>query len=218
MLDVTNGVITKFWIKLVNYLPDFFGGVLILIIGLILSSVFKKVLLTLFSFFRLETVLEKTKLAERREVKLWEEILAETLRWTIIVLFLIPTLEAWGLSRATVVLNQFLFYLPNVIVAVIISFIGIIVSNLAADLVKHSIRTLGSASANTLSVFAKSSIIFFTILIVMNQLGVAQDLIRILFTGIVIMLALAGGLAFGLGGKDIAQKLLEELHKKIKQP
>ncbi len=49
----------------------------------------------------------------------------------------------------------------------------------------------------------------------MNQLGVAQDLIRILFTGIVAMLALAGGLAFGLGGKEIAKEILEELKKKL---
>jgi len=49
----------------------------------------------------------------------------------------------------------------------------------------------------------------------MNQLGVAQDLIRIFFTGIVAMIAIAGGLAFGLGGKDVARDLLEDLKKKL---
>jgi len=142
--------------------------------------------------------------------------LAEILRWTVIIMFLIPTLEVWGLSRATGVINQLLLYLPNVIVAVIIGFIGSIVSNLGADLVKSSIKSLGVASANTLAIFTRSAIIFFTVLVIMNQLGVAQDLIRILFTGIVVMLAIAGGLAFGLGGKDLAKNLLEQLQKKIK--
>ncbi len=132
------------------------------------------------------------------------------------VLFLIPTLEVWGLSRATAVLNQFLFYLPNVIVAVVIAFIGLLASNLTADLVRHSIRTIGSTSANAIAVSAKGAIIFFTVLVVLNQLGVAQDLIRILFTGIIAMLTIAGGLAFGLGGKDIAKDCLEELRKRIK--
>jgi hypothetical protein len=58
-------------------------------------------------------------------------------------------------------------------------------------------------------------ILFFTALVVLNQLGVAQDLIRILFTGIVFMVTIAGGLAFGLGGKDLARDILMELKKKI---
>jgi hypothetical protein len=69
--------------------------------------------------------------------------------------------------------------------------------------------------AGTLSAFAKSTIIFFTVLVMMNQLGVAQDLIRIFFTGLVAMVAIAGGLAFGLGGKDTAKEILENLRKKL---
>jgi len=216
MINLVNNVLINFWHKFSNYLPDFFGGVLILIIGLVAASILKRFLLTILRFLKIERILEKTKLLAKGEVKIWEEVLTEILRWTVVILFLIPTLEVWGLSRATAVLNQFLFYLPNVIVAVIIAFIGLLASNLVADLVKHSIKTIGSSSANTLSVLAKGVIVFFTILIVLSQLGVAQDLIRILFTGIIAMLAIAGGLAFGLGGKDIAKDYLEELRKRIK--
>jgi uncharacterized membrane protein len=112
------------------------------------------------------------------------------------------------------VLNQFLFYIPNIIVAVIIGFIGIIISNMVAEIVRTSLR---SPSADTLAIIAKSLIIFFVVLVVLNQLGVAQDLIKILFTGIVAMVAIAGGLAFGLGGKDVAEDLLQSLVKKLKQ-
>lgn len=215
MFEPIQEVITRFWEKFTNYLPGFFAGLLILAIGLALASLLKRILLTLFAFFKVDSLLNKTKLIGKNEVKLWEEILTEILKWTVIILFLIPTLEVWGLSRATVVLNQFLFYLPNVIAAVIIGFIGLIAANLAADLVSHSIKTLGATSANTLAVFSKSVLIFFTILIILNQLGVAQELIRILFTGIVAMLALAGGLAFGLGGKDLAKELLENLKQRL---
>jgi len=216
MIDLVNNVLVKFWIKLSNYIPDFFGGLLILIIGLISASIIKQFLLTVFRFLKLENLMEKTKLLAKNEVKIWEEVLTEILKWTVVVLFLIPTLEVWGLSRATAVLNQFLFYLPNVIVAVVIAFIGLLASNLVADLVRHSIKTIGSTSGNAIAVSAKGAIIFFTVLIVLNQLGVAQDLIRILFTGIIAMLAIAGGLAFGLGGKDLAKEMLEELRRKIK--
>lgn len=215
MIEVVNSFITNFLWKLVDYLPNFFGGLLILLIGLILSSLLKRILLSLLSFFKLSYLLQKTRLMNKSEVRVWEEVLAEILRWTVVILFLIPTLEVWGLSRATGVLNQFLFYLPNVIIAVVIGFVGLLASNLISDLVRHSVRTMGASSANTLAIFSKWVIVFFTALVVLSQLGVAQDLIRILLTGIVAMVALAGGLAFGLGGRDMAKEILEEMKKKF---
>jgi len=217
MFSNTNDVIIQFWVKFINFIPDFFAGLIILFIGLFVSVVLKKILLTLFTFFRVDALLNKTRLITQKEVRLWEEILAELLRWTIIILFLVPTLEAWGLSKATAVLNQFLFYIPNIIVAVIVGFVGIISSNLISDVVKNSVKSLGQSSANTLAVFSRSTVLFFIILIMLNQLGVAQDLIRIFFTGLITMLAIAGGLAFGLGGKDSAKEIIEDLRKKLKQ-
>lgn len=216
MTDFFNTFILDFLQKLLNYLPNFFSGLIIFVIGLLLGGILKQVLLSLLSFFRIADLFQKTKLVGRNEVKVWEEILAEVSKWTVVVLFLIPTLEVWGLSRATVVINQLLFYLPNVIAAVIIGFVGLVAGNLASQVVKSSFKTIGATSAATLAVFTRSVILFFTVLVVLNQLGVAQDLIRILVTGIVAMLAIAGGLAFGLGGQGVAKEILEELKNKFK--
>ncbi len=216
MFELVNNILLSFFNRVVSYLPYFFGGLIILLIGLVLASLLKRILLSLFAFFRLANLLQSLKLMNQKEVRVWEEVLAEVLRWTIVILFLIPTLEVWGLSRATPVLNQFLLYLPNVLIAVVIGFIGLLAANLVSDLVMSSIKAIGATSARTLAYASKVAIIFFTILVVMNQLGVAQDLIRILFTGIVAMLAIACGLAFGLGGQDLARDLLDILRKKIK--
>ena len=216
LIDTVNSIVQPFWKSFVTFLPVLFGGLLILIIGLVVANLLKSILITLFSFLKLERLFQNTKAIEKGEIKLWEDVIAEIVRWTIIILFLIPTLQVWGLSEATTVLNQILFYIPNVVIAVVIGFVGLVSSNLLANVVKRTIKTLGSTTANTLAVFTKSVIVFFTILVVLNQLGVAQDIIRILLTGIIGMLALAGGLAFGLGGKDIARDLLSELTKKVK--
>lgn len=216
MIEAVNSILRQFWVSFVTYLPDFFGGLIILIIGLIVANLLKKLLLTLFDFFRFEKWFSGQQGISKNEVRLWEEVLVEILRWTVVILFLVPTLEVWGLSRATAVINQLLLYLPNVIVAVVIGFVGLVASNLVSDVVRRSVSTFGARSANTLAVFAKTVIVFFTALVVLNQLGVAQDLIRILFTGIVGMLAIAGGLAFGLGGRDMAKEALDDLKRKMK--
>jgi len=216
MIELTNTILIDFFQRLGLFLPSLLGGLIILVIGMLIGGIVKHILLSLFSFIKVESLFEKAKLFKKAEVKIWEEVLIEILKWALIIVFLVPALEVWGLSQATVFLNQFLLYLPNVIVAVVIAFVGLLSANLVSDLVRHSVKSIGVASANSLAVFSKGAITFFTVLVVLNQLGVAQDLIRILFTGIVAMLALAGGLAFGLGGRDLAKDILEELKNRLK--
>ncbi|MFQ5452119.1 MAG: hypothetical protein ACE5DQ_01000 [Candidatus Paceibacterota bacterium] len=201
---------------LVAFIPNLIGGLILIAIGLILAQIVRHLLYSLFSFFRLGELLKRAKMGTQREVRIWEEIVTEIIRWAIIILFLIPAAEVWGLSRITNVLDRFLFYLPNVLIAVVIGFIGLVFANLASDLVRHSVKTVGAKSANTLAALARYAIVFFTVLVVLNQLGVAQDLVRILFTGIVAMVAIAGGLAFGLGGQDLASDILKELKRSVK--
>lgn len=215
MVFIINSILTEFFRNLGAFLPNFIGGLLILIIGLLLGGLVKHGLMTIFAFVKLDSLMHRTKLIKKEQMNVWFEVLTEILKWMLIIGFLIPALEIWGLSNATAVLNQFLFYLPNVVVAVVIAFVGILASNLASDVVSHSLKTIGSGPHRHLAVFTRWVILFFTTLVVLNQLGVAQDLVRILFTGIVAMLALAGGLAFGLGGKDVAKELLEGIKKKL---
>lgn len=215
-MDLYNDVWLRFWHSFVNSLPNFFTGLVILVLGLVVANALKRLLLSLFAYVKFDNLLQRAKLLERGEVRLWEEVIAEIVRWSVTILFLVPTLEVWGLSRATELINQFIYYLPNIIVAVVIGFVGLIFANLTSDLVLRSVKTMGATSAKLLAAFAKSAVTFFTVLVVLNQLGVAQDLVRILFTGIVGMLALAGGLAFGLGGKEHARNVLDSIQKKVK--
>lgn len=216
MIELINTILFTFFKNLGNYIPNLFGGLLILVVGLLIGSIVKQLIMTVVTFSKVDLLFHKTKLIKKEEVNMWTEVLSEILKWMLIIVFLIPALEVWGLSRATVVVNQILFYLPNVVVAVVIAFVGILASNLTSDLVRHSVKTMGSTASNSLAVFTRGTIMFFTVLVVLNQLGVAQDLIRILFTGIVAMLSLSGGLAFGLGGKELAKEILEDLKSKMK--
>jgi hypothetical protein len=103
----------------------------------------------------------------------------------------------------------------SALVAVVVLFIGIGLARLVYNVVRAATQGLGQSTANTLASVARYAIIFFVALIVLNQLGVASNLVQILFTGIVAMLALAGGLAFGIGGQEKARQLLDSLTQKV---
>lgn len=200
----------------VSFIPRFLSGAVILLIGIIIGSLVKQIILSVSKGLKVETYLKKYGVPELKDEYSWTSILAEIVRWFIIVVFLVPTADVWGLPRIITVLNQFLFYLPNVFVAAVIGLVGFVFARIAHDIVQASVKGVDSKTANTLASGVKWAINIFVILAVLNQLGVATDLIRILFTGFVAMVAIAGGLAFGLGGQGVAKGILESLREKLK--
>jgi hypothetical protein len=201
--------------SLTLFLPKLIAGIILLLVGLILSSILKDILKLVFKYFRLDKWFETAGLVKENDVNIWSEILAELVRWSTIFLFLISAVDLWGLPKVGEVLNQLLMFLPNVFVAVVVGLAGIVLSNFAFNIVRHGVRGLGGKESLILGNVAKYAIVFFTILIILTQLGVAAELVKILFTGIIGMLALAFGLSFGLGGQDEARNILKELKHKI---
>ncbi len=198
------------------FLPNFLIGLVIFLIGVILASIVRRVLVELLKMLKVEAYLKKYGVPEAKGEFSWTNILAEIARWFVLILFLIPTADVWGLPQITSVLNTFLLYLPNVFVAAIIGLVGLVFARLGSNLVLASTRDLSSDASSTMASVTRVAITIFVLLAVLNQLGVAQDLVRILFTGFVAMIALAGGIAFGLGGQSAAKTVVDEARKKLK--
>lgn len=203
-------------LAVVDFIPKFVAGLIVLLIGIIVASIIKQLLIGIFKALKVEKFLRKYGVPELKDEFSWTNILSELVRWFTIVLFLIPTAEVWGLPRITSVLNEVLLYLPNVFVAAIIALIGFVFARLTHDVILVSVKNVDPRTASTIASVARWAINIFVILAVLTQLGVAADLVRILFTGFVAMLAIAGGIAFGLGGQGSAKEVLDELKKKFK--
>ena len=200
----------------VTFVPRFIAGLLILLIGIVIASIIRQVILSVSKSLNIDSYLRKYGVPELRTNYTWSNILAEIVRWFVIIIFLIPTSDVWGMPRIGTLLNELLLYLPNVFVAVIIALVGFVLARLAHDVVLASVKGITKESANMVASATQWIINVFVILAVLNQLGVASDLVRILFTGIVAMVALAGGIAFGLGGQKNAQDILDGVRKRLK--
>lgn len=215
LANVVTSILSNFFTGLAWYFPQFLAGLLLLIVGIIVANIINHLIIGFFNIINLNKLAKDSNLTI--DIHVWPKLIGELFRWTVLILFLVAAVETWGIHKVSDVLNQLLLYLPNVFVAVFIGLVGVVIANLIYDLVCHSTKSIGASSAGSLATFARYAILIFTGLVVLHQLGVAADLIRILFTGIVVMLALAGGLAFGLGGQDMAKKLLEDLYEKMKK-
>lgn len=200
----------------IEYLPSLIGGLIVLTIGLIVAAMGYRVVAGILKAAQLEKFLEKYGVTsvEGKNVE-WTEILAELVRWAIIIVFLIPTLETWRLDAVNAVLSRVLLYIPNVIVAVVLAIVGLVFAKLAYRIAYNTSHSLGKDNAHTVGLVARWSILIFVAFLVLHQLGVAQELLRILFAGVVAMFAIAGGLAFGLGGQGVARNLLDGVMEKF---
>ncbi len=203
-------------IAIITFVPKFILGLVVLLIGIIIASILKQVVLEIFKALKIDAVLKKYGVPEAKEEFSWGSIIAEIVRWFVIVVFLLPTADVWGLPRVDIVLSQVLLYLPNVFVAVIIILVGFVFARLLHDVILASTKGLSRETSKTVASVSRWATNLFVILAALNQLGVASDLIRILFTGFVAMLAIAGGIAFGLGGQGSAKEVVDGIKNRLK--
>lgn len=219
LTEVLQGPLVKLWDTIVGYLPNIIGAVVVFLLGVIVALVLRSVVVQVIKFLRIDDLAQKLEIRsqfERAGVRLHiGNLLGWIVKWFFIIVALIAATDILGWDQLTSYLKEIVLFVPNVIIAVIILLAGILLGNFVQRVVKSAVEAAKLASADFLSGISKWAIVIFSFMAALVQLQIAPDLIRVLFTGLVFMIALAGGLAFGLGGRDQAERLLTRLRKDI---
>ncbi len=216
--DVVVASLQNVWLQFANYIPSLVGAILVLIIGLIVAAGLGLLVEKVFDALRLDTFLEKLGLKpyfERAGLRLrGSYFLGRLVYWFIVLAFLLAACSSLGLYALSTFLNQILVYIPNVIAAVLIMLAAVVVGNFIRRVVTASVLSAKLHAAHFLGTLTWWSIVIFGFLAALTQLQIAVTIIQSIVTGFIAMLALAGGLAFGLGGKDYANHLLNRLRER----
>lgn len=224
MQDIANAVtkaVTQSLESTANFLPNLLAAIVVFLVGVVVAVILKNILVRALNLIGFEKYLANTGIPESLKkadsTLTITKLLGELLRWFVILVFLIPSVDQLGLGQVNDVIKSLLNYIPNVVVAVIIVTVGSVFAKIARDFVTATSSSIGTQTARSVGQVARWSIVVFAFLAALAQLGVAQDLIKILFTGFVAMLAIAGGLAFGLGGKDTAESVLNKMREELEE-
>ncbi len=140
-------------------------------------------------------------------------VIAEVAKWFVRLIVLVVAFDALGLPAVSMVFQQLLLWLPNLVVAIVVLVIAGIAANALYSLVRGSTAQAGFGNPELLANIARTAVWAFGIIVAVNQLGIAESLINILFLAVVGALALAFGLAFGLGGRDTAGRMVQEWYE-----
>jgi len=136
-------------------------------------------------------------------------LLANIVKWFVRLSVLVVAFDALGLPAVSQVLQQFLLWIPNLVVAVVVLVIAGLAANALSNLVRGSTAQAGFDNPDMLATIARVAVWAFGIVVAVNQIGIAQELVNTLFMGFIGALALAAGLAFGLGGRDTAGQIVQ---------
>ena len=218
--SVLQSAFTDMWFTVVQYLPAIIAAVVIFIIGWIVGVILYRIVDQIVGILRIDDALKAAGMndaARQAGVNLnIGAFLGTLVQWFIVIVFLVAALNVLGLNLVTMFLSQVvLTYIPRVVAAVLILILAAVVAEAVRNIVSGTARAAGAHAANLAGTVAKYAIWITAVLAVLNQLGVATEFVQTLFTGLVVALALAFGLSFGLGGKEAAARTIERIRSEI---
>ena len=138
-------------------------------------------------------------------------------KWFVIIFSLMMAVDFLGFPQVSEFLSRILNYIPSLIGAIAVLTIGMIVAQMVYEAIKGSAEATGIRAYSLVASAAKWIIIVITGLVVLEQIGIQTTVLQIFAGGLSLMIALAGGLAFGLGGQYRAKELLDEIKNKISE-
>ncbi len=218
--DVIIYSLQTLWQGFVNFLPSFLGALIVFVVGLIVAAGLGKIVEKLIDAVKFDSLLEQLglrRLLERADLRLHSgRFLGVLVQWFFVVTALLAASDILKLSAFSMFLNDVLLYIPNIVIAVLIMLAGAVVANFLSRVVRASVVAAKLHQANFLAMITKWAVFLFAFLAALSQLGVAVALVNTLVMGFVAMLAIAGGLAFGLGGRDVAADWLRSMRDMMK--
>jgi hypothetical protein len=214
--------ITGALIALLSFIPAIIGAAIILIIGWVLSGILARVVETLLNKVGFEHAAERTGITgvisrSGAGTMRASHVIAELVKWFVRLIFLEIAAQALHLTAVTTLLNSIVLFIPNLVVALIILLVGVLAAQFIGRLVRGGLSQANFSNANLFGTIAEYGIIGLAVVTALNQIGIATMIVTILFAGVVGALALAAGLAFGLGGRETAAEIWQRSYQSSQQ-
>lgn len=219
--DVLSQSFQSLFYGLVAFVPNLVVAIVIFIVGWLVGAGVGRVVEQIVNALRVDHALKATGLEQmlsRAGFALSSgKFLGALVKWFFIIVFLVASLDVLRLSTVNLFISDVVLgYLPQVIVSVLILLVAAVVAEAARRVIEGSAKAAQLRAAGFLGKVAQYAIWIFALLAALAQLNVATAFVQTLFTGVVIAISLAVGLAFGLGGQKAAEHYLDRLQSEIK--
>ncbi|HLB36581.1 MAG TPA: hypothetical protein VJL31_08440 [Gemmatimonadales bacterium] len=214
LVDTLRGSLMQFG----AYLPRLLGALLILVVGWIVARWIRTGVSKLLVAVRFDEVSKKSGIDEVLQqggVRLTlNGVISGLIYWLVMLVALLASIDSLGLAVASDVLNRVVLYLPNVVIAVVILILGALFANLIRGIVGTYLANAQVSGARIISAIAHYAVLVFAAAVALVQLGIGRELVTSAFQIAFGAVCLALALAFGLGGRDWAARMIDKATRK----
>ncbi len=218
--DTTIIALQNLWQVFLSFIPQLLGAFIVFVIGWFIAVGVGRLVSEILARLKFDKLFDKAGWSEalsKADLKVNASgFIGGIIKWTLIVVFLLASVEILGLDQFAVFVKDVLAYLPNVIVAALIFAVTVIVVDIIEKVVRAGVEGMKIGYGQMVSLIVRWSIWVFSILAILSQLGIARPFPEILFKGLVYTMVIAFGLSFGLGGKEVAADILKDLREKLR--
>lgn len=202
--------------KFFAFLPNLVGFLVILVIGYFVAKIVKTAVAKALEKVGLDKTLHESEAGQYAEKvspgSKPSRLIGAIGFWLVFVFVLSAAIGALGIPAVTTFMNQVLAYLPNVIAAVVIFVLAGAVAGLVGGIVH---KTMGdTATGKLLRAAVPGLVMVIAVFMILNQLHIAEEIVSITYAALLGSLALGMALAFGLGGRDVAGRMLQDAYDK----
>jgi hypothetical protein len=201
-----------------GFVPSLIGAIITLVVGWFISGFLARLIVRGLNAIGLERAVERSgigRFIEQSNTR-WtmSEIIAALIKWSIFLIFIQAAASLFGMPQVTGIINSVILFIPKLIVALGIIVIGSLIAKFLAGLVRGSLSEMGVGNSGLFAKLTQYAVIAFSIIAAFNQIGIAQTVVNTLLFGLIGSLALALGLAFGLGGREVAAQITRSWYDK----
>ena len=207
--------------KIGSILSRLIGLLIVIVIGWLIAKVIRSLMVKILKAARVDAVAESTGvnnfLAKGGIRQTLSELIGSLFYWLCLLVTAAVTVDFLGLDVVGELLNKVILYIPNVILSIFILLLGIFLSTFLGTMVQTAAANAGLIRAKLLAKIVEVIVIVSAITIALEQLKIGSEIISLVVKSIVISIAAATAIAFGLGCKDMAARTLSDWLEKIQE-
>ncbi len=194
-----------------SYIPQLIGAIIILIVGYIIAKVLQAIVTRVLRGVGFENWMERggvKQFFDRAGTRQTPSgVLGKVVFWFVFIIAITMAADALGIQQISGFLNQLIAFIPSIFVAILILFLAALLANFLAGTVR------GATGSGILASVVQYGIIVYAAFAALTQLGIAVELTAPTFLILLGAVALALAIAFGLGGREVAQEILEKAYR-----
>lgn len=216
---ITLQALQNLWQGFLIFVPKLIGAIIVFIIGWFIALGVARLITEILRRIKFNRIFERgawKRALEKAEIKIdISEFIGAIGKWILVIIFLLAAVEILGFVQFADFLRRVISWLPNLLIAVLIFIVTVILADILEKISRAAVEGIRVGYARLVGAIVRWSIWVFAIIAILYQLGIVRPFMETLFTGFVALLVISFGIAFGLGGKDVAAEILQNLKKKL---